>query len=687
MNNLILNKVSIIKNLFFLLIFFTSTDKVAASHGMGGEITWMCQPNGSFIFEIKFYRDCNGIPGPGTITLNTTVPGIPNIPCNFYSQTDLSNQGIRSDGITVCLNCSQGGLPTPGLVQELVYRSLPIVLIGVPPSIGWVFFYGECCRNSNLTNISASGGIGYGYRAKMYPYQGISTQPCFDSSPYFTEPPAVIACTGTHVEYSVNAIDPERDSLVYSWGQPLDDAGNPIPFAPPYGINNQLPSIPQDPLTLDSHTGIISFTSLTGGYFITNVKVTAYKCGIKVAEVFREISIVLTNACPPVNGFINAAPDLSSPFIDPVTGLQTSYTDTVTAGDTVNFILYFNDFDLFNNGMNQTITLTGTSAQFGSGFLNPSTGCIMPPCATLSDSLPVSVAVGGQVAFNWVTTCDHLASNLPCVNEPNTYIFIFQAKDNFCPANARNIAVISITVVPIATTVSIGNPGYTCLDDTLILVASGASSYIWNNGATGDTLIVTQPGTYFATALNTGTCTGPSELFYFYPGINMNVAATAVQTSLCINWQPTILTGNPAGGTWSGPGVNGSFFDPSLAGAGVHTVTYAVTDSLGCMGTDSFTINVDLCVGIDEHNSPVALKIFPNPATDMINIHFLGGNNIEPVVRLLNVYGQVMMDLNLNKNGKIENDYIELDISLLPKGIYFISLSGKNNGVEKFLKY
>jgi hypothetical protein len=38
------------------------------------------------------------------------------------------------------------------------------------------------------------------------------------------------------------------------------------------------------------------------------VKVTAYKCGIKVAEVYREMNVVLNNNCPVVNGGVPNAP-------------------------------------------------------------------------------------------------------------------------------------------------------------------------------------------------------------------------------------------------------------------------------------------------------------------------------------------------------------------------------------------
>jgi hypothetical protein len=60
--------------IFFLLFGFIPT-YMFADHMMGGEITWQCQPNGNFVFTLKLYRDCNGIPGIfGSITMQTTVP-------------------------------------------------------------------------------------------------------------------------------------------------------------------------------------------------------------------------------------------------------------------------------------------------------------------------------------------------------------------------------------------------------------------------------------------------------------------------------------------------------------------------------------------------------------------------------------------------------------------------------------
>ena len=51
---------------------------------------------------------------------------------------------------------------------------------------------------------------------------------------------------------------------------------------------------------------------------------------------------------------------------------------------------------------------------------------------------------------------------------------------------------------------------------------------------------------------------------------------------ICVDASPIILnTGSPAGGIYSGTGVSGGYFDPSVAGVGTHTINYNYTDGNG----------------------------------------------------------------------------------------------------------
>lgn len=68
------------------------------------------------------------------------------------------------------------------------------------------------------------------------------------------------------------------------------------------------------------------------------------------------------------------------------------------------------------------------------------------------------------------------------------------------------------------------------------------------------------------------------------------VEAGTYQTQ-CVQSPDLQLEGTPAGGVWSGVGVTGNLFDPSV---GTQTLTYTVTNG-GCAVSDDVVIQVDVC--------------------------------------------------------------------------------------------
>ena len=444
------------KKLFLLIGFIAFFSvKTNASHLMGGEITWDCIGGGQYVFTMKLYRDCNGIVAPSAVSLSVfNHPTVSSIPLSLISQTDISPVCDASGPSISCSAAeSQTGWPgstTPvlGAVQESVFQSSPISLPGVPSSIGWTFAYDDCCLNTATTNL-VPGSNGFELRAVMYAYNGQNANPCFDSSPKFLESPRTVICLGYPYTYNPNAYDPELDSLSYSWAAPLNNYSSgvynppinpsPISFVTGYSYNSPLPGTLQNPAnvpaTINSATGEISFTSFTQGNFVTVVKVEAWKCGQLVAEIYREIQIVL----------------LPCASNSPPTVAYTAYQDTVIAGAAVNFTITGNDLGLLSNGITpQTVTISATGTQFGAGFTSTSTGCLNPPCATLTPASPVSGSVNASTTFNWQTSCNHISNNSACNTNSNTYTFVFKASDNFCPAPAEKITTVSITVLALS---------------------------------------------------------------------------------------------------------------------------------------------------------------------------------------------------------------------------------------------
>jgi len=70
------------------------------------------------------------------------------------------------------------------------------------------------------------------------------------------------------------------------------------------------------------------------------------------------------------------------------------------------------------------------------------------------------------------------------------------------------------------------------------------------------------------------------------------VTINGLSSSYCLNSPPELLTGYPLGGTFSGPGMTGNTFDPSLSGAGNHIITYTYMDTNYCVGSISLSVVV-----------------------------------------------------------------------------------------------
>ena len=450
--------------LIFCILFWNFSS--FSSHFMGGEITWECiksGPNaGQYIFTMKVYRDCNGITFSQTSQTLTAhnYPALGSqtpILLNFISITDISPVGTPGSG-NACFTCAAGDL---GAVEEYIWQSDPTTLGGTPPSEGWHFTWGSCCRSSSITNGMADDP--WTLRAVMYPYtdpvtgNAIPANPCFDSSPEFKELAKTIICTGYEFSYSHNASDDELDGIVYSWGEPLGEnlnysAANPsataLVFAAPYSVVEPIPGSP----TLDASTGEITYTSNTPGIFVTCVKVEAYKCGQLVAEVFREVQVVLVDCGlynQPQDGF-NDPPVISEAFTDPIT-LLPSYETTVYAGDFVTFNISAEDIDTYAGGVLQNVTLDVSGGQFASDFINVNS-CVNPPCATFNNGagLTPPFSAPGIVSgvFEWQTDCAHMEADIGCSVTSNIFTFLVKAFDDFCPANGISISTIKITVVP-----------------------------------------------------------------------------------------------------------------------------------------------------------------------------------------------------------------------------------------------
>ena len=222
---------------------------------------------------------------------------------------------------------------------------------------------------------------------------------------------------------------------------------------------------------------------------------------------------------------------------------------------------YFTDFASLNLGPDQAVC-PGTNVTFDAGPNR--TSYYWYYNGTLIDSAVQTITVSNPGTYS-VTINDHscilsdtvLLSNYPFTNPVITGVF------EFCEGGSQTISVQNIY-----------------------------SSYLWTTGATTPSITVTAAGNYGVTVTDNNGCQGSTSVTMIVH--SLPVVTLAQPASVCSNIPPYALTGgSPAGGVYSGPGVNSGtgFFDPS-SGTGAHNIIYTYIDGFSCTGSDSKTLMV-----------------------------------------------------------------------------------------------
>lgn len=147
----------------------------------------------------------------------------------------------------------------------------------------------------------------------------------------------------------------------------------------------------------------------------------------------------------------------------------------------------------------------------------------------------------------------------------------------------------------------------------------------------------------------------------------------------CIDWPGFELTqGTPAGGTYSGPGVQDGWFYPDMAGSGTHTITYSYTDGNGCENMAQQDILVDECTGLGDIDHDRMLRIYPNPVTSQATIAFYAPGNTNVTVSIYNSIGMLVKEIAGPSTAEGTQE-VNISTDGFDNGIYFVKLSAGEN--------
>lgn len=557
---------------FLLLAFGPAT--VRANHVMGGELTYSLLSSGTggdtYRVKLTLFADCaSAATTTAFAALPTATPQVSVLNNNslFASLSltcDLSQSGMEITPVCPAqqdsTKCTSLTYTIPGVVKY-VYTA-DVVLTAA--SANWKFaFDGQLInssagRSASIANINTLGGA-----QLMYLEATLNNTVGVNSSTNYTSPPTPFFCINVPQSYSLNAVDPNGDSLVFSLIGAKVSAVTNAPYIIPYTPTAPLPAV-AGTFNFNTTNGLLNFTpNLSMQAVVVNL-VEEYRNGVKVGTSMREMTFVILSNCP------NNAPNPGNVTVNngTVSGANQNLIEVCEGmTDTLRFGFTATDVE------NDTLTLT---------FGNLPAGAV----ATVTNNNTPNPGF----SFQWDV------SNVPL----GVYTFFVTIEDDGCPLSSKQTIGYSISVVPFQQLLNTGaasgchneNNGYAWISRSA--TDTGHYRFIWKDATgtivqstaaygTEDTLHNAAPGIYTVEVVNQIGCNTSVQITVEPPTYQ---ATIAVDTAVCVNVPVVfnnISTSDMTSFQWD-------FGDntTSTQGSPTHTYTAAGTYQVRLIGGTDF---------------------------------------------------------------------------------------------------
>jgi len=250
-------------------------------------------------------------------------------------------------------------------------------------------------------------------------------------------------------------------------------------------------------------------------------------------------------------------------------------------------------------------TATAIGAGLYTCIVSDANGCIandtltlsntgLPPIPTIAAGGPTIFCIGGNVllqaagggTYSWNTgaTTDTLTASLNGIYTVTV--------TNACGSVSTTLDV-TVTPHPVA---AVSGNQIVCKGDSVLISASGGSTYSWSTGATTPSIYVSVAGTYSVMAINNcGTSVATTILTVDNTIAHFGSDSTSGYAPLTVVLQDS-SSGTP--GTWNwnfGDGTTGTGINPThtYTTPGIYTATVVMQSTNGCPSTYSEVITVN----------------------------------------------------------------------------------------------
>ncbi|MDX2359276.1 MAG: PKD domain-containing protein [Crocinitomicaceae bacterium] len=342
-------------------------------------------------------------------------------------------------------------------------------------------------------------------------------------------------------------------------------------------------------------------------------------------------------------------------------GIGAGATQTVSPTTTTTYIVTGTDANGCSNTDQVIVTVNALPAVVANG------------ATWICDGESTTIDASGASTYSWDNGLGAGAAQTVSPTSTTTYTVIGTDATGCTNSDQVTITVNALPTVVASSDVDI------CEGNSATIDASGASNYDWDNGlgaGISHNVSPTVTTTYVVTGTDANSCSNTDQVTITVNSIpTVSITPASIDT-ICSNVDPITLVGAPVGGTFTGPGVSGTVFTPSVAGPGTHTITYDYTDGNGCSNSIGLSVIVEDCAGIDEYTL-TGVSLFPNPNDGKFMIEGLEAGT---EFQIYDERGRLVMD------AIVESDQQMIEMPVVNNGIYYLraTVDGKEGGI-KFL--
>ncbi|MEI7562445.1 MAG: T9SS type A sorting domain-containing protein [bacterium] len=311
------------------------------------------------------------------------------------------------------------------------------------------------------------------------------------------------------------------------------------------------------------------------------------------------------------------------------------------------------------------------------------------PASICSGGTSTLTATSNAIGYSWSTGSSSNSTSVTATNTSNfplnTTYFVTVTGTNGCV----DIGFIAVTVNPKPLASLNLAPSHACTDQNIVHLSggypSGGQYWSLNTPLWGDSLYpsISGQGTYtiYYTVSNQYGCSDTANgLFTVYPVPTLYFGQ--INGPIYTNTQPFVLITQPSGAVFTGPGVipgaGGTYyFDPALAGVGMHVVTATYTHPIsGCTAVEIQYVHVIPAITGIEETDRNQVSIYPNPAKDIL---YINGAEKFQYIEIYSIIGESVLKIKESN---------EVNITSLAPGTYIITLIDTNGNTirKKFIK-